>query len=77
MPRLLVVRMSSANWTASERWPVSGGKPQVCRVGSGCDTRSAIECGVKPSTKQPATLHEEQPAYDQWLGDLFGVQKKA
>jgi hypothetical protein len=24
-----------------------------------------------------ATLHEKQPVYYQWLGDLFGVQKKA
>ena len=23
------------------------------------------------------TLHDKQPVYYQWLGDLFGVQKKA
>lgn len=31
--------------------------------------------GRTPNSR--ATLHEKQPAYCQWLGDLFGVQKKA
>jgi hypothetical protein len=31
----------------------------------------------RPPPNNRATLHDKQPVYYQWLGDLFGVQKKA
>ncbi|MDN4985256.1 hypothetical protein QY049_18785 [Bradyrhizobium sp. WYCCWR 13022] len=43
-------------------------------VAKACDVADR-KSGGPPNNR--ATLHEKQPVYWQWLGDLFGVEKKA